>query len=80
MFVFSAIWINSTEIIGGKSIGFFAKNGRLTAVIKIKIKWSVEEIRIFLVNYYLSLYGSEINATFVNPEPDNIPITSSTLP
>ena len=36
IFVFSAIWINSTEIIGGKSIGFFAKKGRLIAVIKIK--------------------------------------------
>ena len=80
MFVFSAICINSTEIIGGKSIGFFAKKGRLTAVIKIKKKCSKEEIRIFLVNFYLSLYGSEIKATLVNPDPDNIPITSKTLP
>ena len=55
MFVFSAICINSTEIIGGKSIGFFAKKGMLTAVIKIKKKCSKEEIRIFLVNFYLSL-------------------------
>jgi hypothetical protein len=29
---------------------------------------------------YLSLYGSEINATLVKPEPDSIPIISKTLP
>ena len=51
----SAIWINSTEIIGGKSIGFFAKKGRLIAVMKIKKKWSIDEIIIFLLKYHLSL-------------------------
>ncbi len=29
---------------------------------------------------YLSLYGSEIKATFVNPEPESNPIISRTLP
>ena len=29
---------------------------------------------------YLCLYGSEINATLVNPDPDNNPIISRTLP
>ena len=66
--------------MGGKSKGFLAKKGRLKAVIKIKKKCNKEEIRIFLVNYYLSLYGSEIKATFVNPDPDNMPITSNTRP
>ena len=30
IFVLSVIWISSIEIIGGRSIGFFAKKGRLT--------------------------------------------------
>ena len=38
IFVFSLIWINSTDTIGGKLIGFLAKKGRLKAVIKIIIK------------------------------------------
>ena len=42
--VFSVIWINSTETIGGRSIGFFAKNGRLIAVINITIIWKTEDI------------------------------------
>ena len=31
--VLSAIWMSSTDIIGGRSIGFFARNGKLIAVI-----------------------------------------------
>ena len=37
IFVLSEIWINSTETIGGRSMGFFAKNGKLIAVIIINI-------------------------------------------
>ena len=36
MFVLSVICISSIETIGGRSIGFLAKKGRLIAVIKIK--------------------------------------------
>ena len=81
MFVLSVICINSTETIGGRSIGFLAKNGKLIAVIIIRIKCKTEEINIllFTVNY-LSLYGSDMRATFVKPEPDNSPIISKTLP
>ena len=81
MFVFSDICINSTETIGGKFIGFFAKKGKLIAVIKINIKCKTEDIIILLLNLtYLSLYGSEISATFVKPDPDKRPIISSTRP
>ena len=41
---FSAICISSTETIGGISIGFFAKKGRLIAVIKIKALCKTEDI------------------------------------
>ena len=62
-------------------MGFFAKNGKLIAVIIINIKCKKEEINILLLTCaYLSLYGSDIRATFVNPEPDNKPIISRTLP
>ena len=79
--VFSAICISSTETIGGISIGFFAKKGRLIAVIKIRAPCKTEDIikLLFTLNY-LCFNGSEINATFVKPEPDNNPIISSTLP
>ena len=53
---------------------------KLNVAIKIKTKCKPEEIIIFLYTHYLSLYGSEIKATLVNPEPDNIPIISKTLP
>ena len=67
--------------MGGRSIGFFAKNGKLIAVIIIKIECKTEEINKLLFTLdYLSLYGSDINATFVKPEPDSKPIISSTLP
>ena len=42
--VFSAIWINSTDTIGGISSGFFAKKGRLIAVMKINKACKTEEI------------------------------------
>ena len=80
IFVFSVIWINSTETIGGRSIGFFAKKGKLKAVIIIKTRCDTEDIIILLFTSYLSLYGSEISATLVKPEPDNKPIISNTLP
>jgi len=82
MFVLSVICINSTETIGGRSIGFFAKNGKLIAVIIIKIMWNAEEISklLFTSICYLSLYGSDISATLVKPEPDKRPIISNTLP
>ena len=77
----SVICISSIETIGGRSIGFFAKKGRLNAVKTISSKCSAEDIIILFVTIdYLSLYGSEIKATFVNPEPESIPITSKTRP
>ena len=76
----SVIWINSTEMIGGKSIDFLAKNGKLNVASTINAKWKADEAIIFLYTHYLSLYGSEIKATLVKPEPDNIPIISRTLP
>ena len=77
----SVICINSTDTIGGRLIGFFAKNGKLTAVIIINIECKTEEISMLLFNItYLSLYGSDISATFVKPEPDSKPIISNTLP
>ena len=66
--------------MGGKSRGFFAIKGRLKIVIIIITKWKQEEIKTLLYMFYLSLYGSDINATLVNPDPDNIPMISSTLP
>ena len=48
MLVLSVIWINSTDIIGGSSIGVFNRNGRLSVVIIITIKWKPVEIIIFL--------------------------------
>ena len=38
IFVLSVICINSTDTIGGRSIGFLAKKGKLIAVIIINIK------------------------------------------
>ena len=62
-------------------MGFLAKKGKLIAVIIIKITCKTEEISILLfTSIYLSLYGSDISATFVNPEPDNKPMISKTLP
>ena len=60
---------------------FFAKNGKLIAVTKIINRCKTEDIIIllFIINY-LCLYGSDIKATLVNPEPDNKPIISNTLP
>ena len=80
MFVWSVIWINSTEIRGGRSIGFFDKKGQLKVANIIIPKWSPDDAIIFLYTHYLSLYGSEIRATLVNPDPDNMPIISNTLP
>ena len=80
MFVLSEIWINSTETKGGISIGFFAIKGKLTIAIRITEMWNKNDKSKFWGIYYLSLYGSDINATLVNPDPDNIPIISSTLP
>ena len=80
MFVLSVIWINSTEMIGGKSMGFLAKKGKLSVANIIIATWSSEEAAILLYTFYLSLYGSEINATLVKPEPDSMPIISRTLP
>ena len=80
MFVLSIICISSTDIIGGSSIGFFVIKGKLIAAIRITNKCKEKEIITFLVTIYLSLYGSEIKATLVNPEPDSMPIISKTLP
>ena len=82
MLVFSVIWINSTDTIGGRSIAFFDKNGRLIAVKIITNKWTTEDKIMLLFTFfiYLSLYGSDINATFVNPDPERSPIISKTLP
>ena len=67
--------------MGGRSIGFFAKKGRLIAVKKMTNRCKTEETTILLfTKNYLSLYGSEIKATFVNPEPESNPIISRTLP
>ena len=80
IFVLSVICINSTDTIGGRSIGFLAKKGKLKAVIIIKTRCDTEDIIILLFTSYLSLYGSEISATLVKPDPDNKPIISNTLP
>ena len=45
----------------------------------IKFIWRTAECK-FIKQVYLSLYGSEINATLVKPEPESFPITSNTLP
>ena len=39
-----------------------------------------ETITLLFTFIYLPLYGSDISATFVKPEPDNSPIISRTLP
>ena len=78
--VLSVICINSTDTIGGRSIGFLAKKGKLKAVIIIKTRCDTEDIIILLFTSYLSLYGSDISATLVKPDPDNKPIISNTLP
>ena len=78
--VLSVIWINSTEIKGGKLMGFFPKKGKLNTVKIIITIWNPKEIARLLCTNYLSLYGSDIKATFVKPEPDNMPMISSTLP
>ena len=52
----------------------------ITAVIIIKTRCDTEDIIILLFTSYLSLYGSEISATLVKPDPDNKPIISNTLP
>jgi len=80
MLVLAEICINSTETIGGRSIGFLAKKGKLKAVIIIKTRCDTEDIIILLFTSYLSLYGSDISATLVKPDPDNKPIISNTLP
>ena len=49
--VLSVIWINSIDIIGGRSIGVFVKNGRLSVAIIIIKKWNPVEINIFLVTF-----------------------------
>ena len=53
---------------------------RLNVATNITSMCKPDEIMIFLFTHYLSLYGSDIKATLVNPEPDNIPIISKTLP
>ena len=80
IFVLSVICINSMDTIGGRSMGFFVKNGKLIAVKNINTACKTEDINTPLFKFYLSLYGSEIKATFVKPDPDNRPIISSTLP
>ena len=49
--VFSAICISSTETIGGISMGFFAKNGKLIAVIKIKTPCKTEDMIMLLFTF-----------------------------
>ena len=81
MFVLSLICISSTDTMGGRLIGFLAKKGKLIAVIIIKIMCRTEEISILLFTFiYLSLYGSDISATFVKPDPESKPMISNTLP
>ena len=80
MLVLSEICISSTETIGGIWSGFLAINGKEIAAKKITNKWNPEEIKRLLYTTYLSLYGSDIKATLVNPEPESIPIISKTLP
>ena len=61
MLVFSVICINSTEIIGGRSMGFFAKKGKLIAVIIINIRCKTEEIIILLFTFKITfLYKAQI--------------------
>ena len=55
IFVLSVIWINSTDIIGGKSIGFFATNGKLITAATTINKCNADEISILFCTIYLSL-------------------------
>ena len=48
MLVESVICISSIDKIGGKSIGFFAKKGKLIVAIKIILKCNDDEIIRFL--------------------------------
>ena len=80
MFVASDIWINSIETRGGISKGFFAIKGSVNTLIKTINTWKPDEINKLLYTNYLSLYGSEIKATLVKPDPESIPIISRTLP
>ena len=48
--------MSSTDIIGGRSIGFFARNGKLIAVIITSKVWSPKEIATFLFTLVTSLY------------------------
>ena len=47
MFVWSVIWINSTETNGGISSGFFAIKGKLTTAIRITEIWNKNDISKF---------------------------------
>ena len=60
MFVLSVICISSTDTIGGKSIGFFARKGKLRAVIIINTKCKTEEIMMLLFTFLTSLYMAQI--------------------
>ena len=48
IFVFSEIWISSTDINGGKSKGFLATKGKLTIVKIIINAWKADDNRILL--------------------------------
>ena len=52
--------MSSTDTIGGKSIGFFAKKGKLKAVIIINTKCKTEEMMMLLFTFLTSLYMAQI--------------------
>ena len=57
IFVFSDIWISSTDTIGSTSKGFFATNGKANIVANSIVKWKVMENKI----PYEKLFNSFFN-------------------
>ena len=52
--------MSSTDTIGGRSIGFFARKGKLSAVIIINTKCKTEEMMMLLFTLFTSLYMAQI--------------------
>ena len=51
--------MSSTDTIGGKSIGFLERNGKLIAVITTSKVWSPKEIKTFLFTLLISPYMAQ---------------------
>ena len=51
--------MSSTDIIGGRSIGFLARNGKLIAVIMTSKEWNPKEIITFLFTLFTFPYMAQ---------------------